>query len=220
MMGNIIRLPEDRRHEIQLLLPWYVTGRLDAVDRARVEAHLSLCPECQSELASERRLAEEVAALPVDVEHAWASVLAKVQNPAHGRGFAVGAWISWLGRRAGGLLREGGPWMGWAAVAGLALVLAIGAPGLRSPHPASYHALSAAPARPVGDMIVIFRPEANERAIRQALREAGARVTDGPTEADAYVLETPEGGRAHALKILRARRAVVVAEPIDGGDSP
>ena len=222
MTGNIIRLPDDLRHEVQLLLPWYATGRLDAADRARVEAHLAGCPDCQTQLGFERRLAEEVSALPVDVEHGWAVLLRRVQDPPRRPGAALGASLLAFGGKAARLAWRGSPWFGWAAAAGLALVLASGAPVLQTASaPPAYHALAAPAARtPSGDMVVIFRPDASERAIRQALRDAGARLKDGPTAADAYVLQTPQGQREHALQVLRARRVVVLAEPIDGSDSP
>jgi hypothetical protein len=43
MTGQIIPLHGDEHHEVQLLLPWCATGRLDAADRARVEAALRRC---------------------------------------------------------------------------------------------------------------------------------------------------------------------------------
>src|SRR5690606_994039 len=39
------------REEIEMLLPWYVTGRLDADDTARVEAYIAAHPELQHQLA-------------------------------------------------------------------------------------------------------------------------------------------------------------------------
>ena len=67
-MGNVIRLPGDRHREIQLLLPWYVTGRLDEADTARVETHLAGCAKCRAELKVEQRLDQEVAGLPLGVK--------------------------------------------------------------------------------------------------------------------------------------------------------
>jgi hypothetical protein len=39
------------REEIETLLPWYVTGRLDAADTARVEAYLTREPDMRRQLA-------------------------------------------------------------------------------------------------------------------------------------------------------------------------
>ena len=46
-MIDTSNIPHDEAEE---LLPWYVTGRLDAADRERVEMHLTDCPRCQAEL--------------------------------------------------------------------------------------------------------------------------------------------------------------------------
>jgi anti-sigma factor RsiW len=220
MTGNIIRLSDERPHEVQLLLPWYVTGQLEAADRARVETHLAACPECRAGLALEQRLADEVAALPVEVEHGWATLLHRVQNPSRPAAAAFGDRIAALGGRGGRMAGRAAPWLGWAAAASLAVALVI-APRLQTERPQAYHAL-AAPAAPAAasDIVTIFRPDASERAIRQALRDAGVRLKDGPTAADAYVLQAQPGQRDHALQVLRARRAVVLAEPIDGSEPP
>lgn len=39
------------REEIEMLLPWYVTGRLDGADAARVKAYLAEHPELQHQMA-------------------------------------------------------------------------------------------------------------------------------------------------------------------------
>ena len=49
MSGTDEQLSE--REEIEMLLPWYVTGRLDAADMARVEAFLAHHPDMQKQLA-------------------------------------------------------------------------------------------------------------------------------------------------------------------------
>jgi hypothetical protein len=68
-------------------------------------------------------------------------------------------------------------------------------------------------------VVVIFRPDARESAMRQALVAADAHLIDGPTAADAYVLHVPAAERARALAALRARHEVVLAQPLDPGGS-
>jgi len=64
--------------------------------------------------------------------------------------------------------------------------------------------------------VVIFRPDTTERQMREALRASNARLVDGPTQADAYVLQIPAARRELALATLRARHEIVLAQPIDG----
>jgi hypothetical protein len=56
--------------------------------------------------------------------------------------------------------------------------------------------------------------------MREALKATGARLVDGPTPADAYVLRVPAAQRDTALANLRARGEIVLAQPIDSGGAP
>ena len=206
-MGRIIRLHDESHWELQRLLPWYVTDRLDPADHAKVEAHLAGCAECQEEVRFERTLAKSVKALPLDEEVGWRRMERRLKaEPA---------------RRRSGLVVAGAAWGGWA-VAACALI-AVGAMALpRASQQASgqYHALGAPHSVTPGNMVVIFRPETSERAIRAELNAVGARIVDGPTGADAYVLQVPAAQRSGALAQLRSRPNIVLAEPVDPGASP
>ena len=218
-MASIIRLHAGRHDEIRSLLPWYVTGRLDATEHARVAAHMSACRECQEDLEFERRLEVEVATVPIDVEQGWASMQRRMAAARSSR--SGGAFIVRLGELPGRLWRGGPPWLGWALAAQAALLVVAGGLTVRgtapTTQPASYHALSSAPGAAAGNVVVIFRPDTRESAMRHALVAADARLIDGPTAADAYVLHVPAAERAGALTGLRARHEVVLAQPLDPG---
>jgi anti-sigma factor RsiW len=219
MTGRIIRLHGDPHRDVQSLLPWYVTGRLDAAEQAEVEAHLSACPECQAELKFERRLKAEIVGLPMDVERGWALLQRRMElNPPKRAGRApIRAWLTEAGREASRGWRAGGPWLGWAMVAPLMLLVF----AVRTQPPtqaARYHALGAAPVSAAGNLVVMFRPDISERALRQTLRASHARLVDGPTSTDAYVLQVPAADRTAALATLRARAEVALAEPIDSDE--
>ena len=218
-MSNIIRLPHDPHHETQLLLPWYVKGRLGAEDLARVEAHIGACPDCQRDLKFERRLESEVASLPVDVELGWASMLDRI-TPS-GPDAPSRSWLADASHAAAGRARRTAPpWLGWALAAQALLFLGVVSVAVQMARPARYHALGAASASAAGNIVVIFRPDTSEAAMRQLLKDTGARLVDGPTAADAYVLHVPAGERGRVLTVLRARPQIVLAEPVDGGGPP
>jgi hypothetical protein len=67
----------------------------------------------------------------------------------------------------------------------------------------------------VGNVIVVFRPDVRESEMRRLLKGSEARLVDGPTAANAYVLRVPQAERAAALSQLRNDAAVVLAEPLD-----
>ena len=214
-MGSILRFDGNPHLETERLLPWYVTGELEPADRLQVEAHLMECAECQAELALERRLSGEVARLPIDAGLDWQTFSGHfgLTQPDRSTGNVVP------------LIRRVAAWpgrVGWLLSTQAAFVAAIAllvVPAIR-PATAPYHALGAAPPPATGNAIVIFRPDASEHDLRRTLNANGARLVDGPTAADAYVLHLPADRRDAALARLRADHDVVLAEPINAGATP
>ena len=96
------------------LLPWYITGTLDAGEAARVRRHLAQCPTCQAELRQQSRLAEgiaEMSLLDCHRERIWSvlqqriarertgptgpmSVRPAMRVPRWGRGLALAAAVA------------------------------------------------------------------------------------------------------------------------------
>jgi anti-sigma factor RsiW len=221
-MTRIIRLHGDDHHQAQTLLPWYVTGSLEASEQQQVEAHLSVCPQCQADLQSERRLDAEVAALTIEVEHGWTRLQGRLDLNPRRRGAlaAPGEWLTAIHRDATRKWRGATSWLGWALVMQALVLAVVGMVLLRPAQPARYHVLATAPAPATGNLVVIFRPDTRESDLRSTLRGARARLVDGPTAADAYVLEVPAADRSAALARLRAQASIVLAEPIDAGERP
>ncbi|WP_443751025.1 zf-HC2 domain-containing protein [Asticcacaulis solisilvae] len=212
MTGTIISLHGDQHDAVNALLPWYATDTLDADERARVEAHLADCPACQAELASERSLKALFAdtAAVGDTDRGFAKLMADIDAaPAAPRATIARQWAA------------SPAWMRWAVAAQLMLLVGGGLwLGLSSKPQAQpqYHALASRDQPRPGNVVVVFRPDARESEVRGALKAAHARLVDGPTEADAYILAVPPQARDTALKTLHADKAVVVAEPLDSGD--
>lgn len=207
-------MPGDAHREVQELLPWYVTGQLDTADLSKVEGHVKHCPECRADVVFQQQLAREIPKLPVDVEHGWSRMRRRLDQERSPRGLSgLGGWLEALRRRVGGALQLQAAWPGFVLVA----LLAVGGTALVLPTlaPARYHALGAAPPAFTGNVVVIFRPDTPERALRDTLRTYRARLVDGPTAADGYVLQVPAAERMQILTGLRAQPDVVLAEAID-----
>src|SRR3954447_15160829 len=98
-MNDTFNDPHDETEE---LLPWYVTGRLDAADRERVEKHLTDCSRCQSDLRRERHLADEYRAYSPQVEASWVSLRERIEPalPARPPAVANSNWWPSLSRPA------------------------------------------------------------------------------------------------------------------------
>ena len=216
LMGRVIRFRGGRHREVRDLLPWYLGGQLEGGEQERVEAHLKVCAACQAEVRFQERLGAEIAEMPLDVERGWARMRQQIAEDAAPR-------MVWRPARVAGaaavVLRGSPMWGGWA-LASVLLVAAV--VWLRPLSPdGAYHALAAKPAAPpAADIVVVFQPDTPERALRAALRDSGAEIVGGPTEADAYILSAPPARRGAALAALRSHAEVVMAEPIDRGASP
>ena len=215
MSGQILKLEPDPHAAVQRLLPWYLTGRLETAEHDAVEAHLSQCPECRAELETERQwqLLQPGQGAQVDVEDGWARMRARLGGDAMAipsatrrRGWLPPAWR--IGARP--------PARAWAAPALLSvgLLAAIGYTLRPQPLPAEYRAL-AAPAETGATAVVRFRPDATEAQIRQGLKDSGARLVDGPTVSDAYVVRLPREHYAAALDKLRKAPGVALVEALE-----
>jgi anti-sigma factor RsiW len=220
MSGQILHLEPDPHAAVQRLLPWYLTGRLDTAEHDAVEAHLAQCPECRAELETERQwqLLQPGHGAQVDVEDGWARMRARLSGDAAPSSIAapmpgprLRAWIrpAWL---SGPRL----PLRAWAAPAmlSLALVVAIGWTLRPAALVGEYHVL-AAPAEASATAVVRFRPDATEAQIRRGLKDSGARLVDGPTVSDAYVVRLPRERYAAALDKLRNAPGVALVEALE-----
>jgi hypothetical protein len=215
-MTQILPFPTDRHAEVHLLLPWYVTGQLDAVETAFVAEHLAECGACRADLVQERHLADAVARDTGETGDSWAAMAARLDATS-----SVSVATAAQRRRTRDPLRATRRavmrprTLRWVVAAQFVAVLALGAQTLtqRSDgRPGAYHVLGDAGATHSGNVLAMFRPEASEAAFRRALQASGARLVDGPTASGAYVLAVP--GNA-ALARLRRDADVTMAEPIE-----
>jgi hypothetical protein len=218
-MVDIIHLNDDPHARTQLLLPWYVNGTLADKEAAQVARHLTECAECREDLEAETSLAREVRGLPRDADRGWAALRARVDGASAGGANAGGARVGGAAavpqRIAPFSRRIPLRWAVAAQAASFALLIPILALSVTRPQPL-YRTLGSASGAATGNLIVIFKPEASEAALRTILTQNQARIVDGPTSTDAYVLHVAADRRAAVLARLKGDRNVSLVEPIDG----
>lgn len=220
MSGRVVRLGTDVHQQVQALLPWYVGASLDAQEHARVEAHIAECPRCQAELAWEWQIqadAAKAAGPPGDVDQGFARLRERMAGaaaapPRRRDAFVVRLKAHW---------RASPAWTRWALVGQFAGVAVLCGLLLLSFSPApQFRALGASTASPGGpasaNLIVRFRPETSEQEMRRVLRDSQARLVDGPTTTDAWLLAVPAGLEASAVQQLRGQGSVLLVESLDG----
>ena len=210
MTGRVLQIDAATHKVVDVLLPWFVNGTLRGDELAFVKQHLSECVRCQREVEWLRELgAACVAAEQVPgASNALRNLRRQLDEPRRSNGPLARLYRLWRGAQ---------PWSRWVIAAELAVIIVLGAllvPGTDGP--ALYRTLGAAnpSAKMTGNLVVVFDPAITESELRRILRDVGARVVDGPTQANAYVLEVPVEQRDLAAQTLRSQRAVVLAEQL------
>lgn len=214
MGGRVVKFDDSAHQAAEALLPWLVNGTLGHAERAVLEQHLRECARCQREFKLQRELQDayvDRATIP-DAAPSFAKLSQRLD-------VVESRWFR--GRDLLGFCRriQTGVW--WALAAQMIVILGLG--GLLisggTPDTKLYRTLSApsVPRHAPGSLVVVFDPKTTEAELQRIVRHSGGRIVDGPSEAHAYLLEFPAGQQAAALGLLKAERAVVLAERLDSG---
>jgi anti-sigma factor RsiW len=217
MSGQVVGFVRSAHQVAFELLPWFVNGTLEPAERSAVEQHLHECAACRRELDWLQQLSSAyVSSEPaLDSEGAFERLVPQLQR--QDAPVTTPSPFGWLRAR----LPDTGAWLRFAVAMQLGVIVALGSVLALRGLPA-YHALGATTTRASGSIIVVFDPSAREGDVRRILRAIGARVVDGPTTANGYVLEMTDstGTTAAALAQLRAEPAVILAEPLQAERAP
>ena len=198
-------------------LPWLLNGTLAGAELEAAQSHLRDCALCQADIAELRRLREAAAAPPAqsDPEPARARLMARIDTTASDSDTAARPDLPERAHAA-----NDPRWLRRVALAQCGVIVLLAAllawPDAERD---AYRGLGAAPA-PRGEAVVLFRPGTPERELRRIVRASGARIVDGPTVTDAWVLAMPQGQSNAALARLRTEPAVLLAEPLAGEAAP
>jgi anti-sigma factor RsiW len=206
--ARILSLDSDEHRAAQELMPWFVNGTLDADEAALVTRHLAHCSRCQGDAAEQAELraaAADHATGGSSVDRDWIQLRDRIAAPpravtSRSAASRSGSWKRWLP---------------WAVALQSAVLLALVVVLFGAPRDERYHALGAPAAIVEPNAVAVFRNDATNRQIRDALRAAGARIVGGPTLTDAYLLRV-ESVNAETLARLRAQPGVLSVEALQG----
>jgi anti-sigma factor RsiW len=206
--------------EIEMLLPWYVTGKLAPADRDRVETYLASQPSAALALdrvRAERQqtvAANEAVATPP--AHAFATFASAPPQPRPNiiqrasRSLPTQAVLDFFRRPSPHRVRT-------AALASAALVIAqASAIGwlLSLERPVTYQVASGENVRAGVYALVMFADEARAADIARVLAEFDGSIVDGPKPGGVYKVRLGKEGKPRAdadalLRRLAERREVV-----------
>jgi hypothetical protein len=214
MSGQILRFDDSAHSAADAVLPWFVNGTLTGHELATVEQHLQECARCQREVDLLRQLqavctAEEPVVDPTPSYRKLSERIARGTRLGIVKEGLLGLSGHWQGTPA---------WARWAIAAQFVGVVAM-ALWLVAPSGdtgAVYRTLGApgSHASNTGTVAVMFAPDLTTAELRRIVQSVGARIVDGPTASNAYVLQISVGHRDAALAALRAERGVVLAQPL------
>lgn len=214
-MNSDFTRPGPAVHEaVQLLLPWLLAGTLDSAELAMAQLHLQSCSQCRADLAWQRRLraATPASGAAFDADHALAQLLPRLGPQSPPRVRVLDRW-----RKAAA---ANSAWLKWTAAAQLAAIGVLSVMLTRPGGDAAGYRAMGSPTPEAGNAVVVFRPDTPEREIRRILQARGARVVDGPTVTDAYVLALPPSQVSDSLARMRMESAVTLAQPLADGGRP
>jgi hypothetical protein len=210
---------EMERQEIELLLPWYATGRLGNADMAKVESYLARHPEVARQLGLVRDEQEQSVTANEALGSPSAGAIDRLMAalPAARQGaspWRAGAHLMQRVREFFVMPTAGG--VRWAAVGAAALIAlqtATIATLLLSEREVSYKQASGQEAGAAGvSALVVFTDEATAPAISKLLTELGANIVDGPNSGGLYKIRLRIEDRSQAeaqLRRLEERRDTV-----------
>lgn len=189
------------RDEIEALLPWYVTGRLDAASRARVERYMKAHPEMREHVALAREESDATItaneAIPAPGTRALDRLRASIA--AYPRRKSMGAMLEQMSERfADWIAGLAPPRLALVAAAAALIVMLqaalIGALVLERAGAPTYQTAGGEQTVSEGtELLVGFSAQATIGEITALLKELDAVMVDGP-KAGLYRVRLPKKG--------------------------
>lgn len=218
MSEHIVRLDTAEHQAVQELLPWFAVNALEDDELILVQEHLRVCQTCKTDADwhSKLKAAQPDMRTAPDLERALARLLPKldarqkIKKPARGSlidtvmGFCPGS-----GRRMQWALAAQS-----AVIAGFVIHLAF-----QDSKTAEYRVLGN-PSNATGNIVVVFRPETTVQNLQRIMHASGARIVDGPTVMNAYLLSVDNAQQANSIAILKTEPAVELVESLNPKGKP
>ena len=209
------------REEVEMLLPWYVTGRLDAADLAKMEAYLAAHPEVARQLDLARTERDETVAAneALGLPSAGATARLMASLPAARPGWAAMRALRGGLQQVGDLLAAPtANAVRWAALAAAVLIAVQGIAivSLLNERAGTYQTASGGQSGDGIALLVTFADDAKATAISQLLTDLDGSIVDGPKAGGVYKIrlrteDRSTAGREALMRRLAGRRDIVRA---------
>ncbi|MFZ6733891.1 zf-HC2 domain-containing protein [Undibacterium sp. Ji42W] len=213
---------EAAHSQVQDLLPWYVVNTLQPDEQQLVRAHLQTCTGCQDDLQWQQKLkaGEPAASTVPNVDRALARLLPRLDKQVQST--SAKHSNNFLARLLSMFKREDKTATRWgmavmvtqtAVIVGLVALMA-----LPKQDDSSYRVLGNGE-RSSGNIVVVFKPETTVKDIQRIMSINDARIIDGPTVTNAYLLNVDDARLAQSIKELRSEAGIELVESLGSGDT-
>jgi len=212
---------ENRRHEVEMMLPFYATGQLDHAEANQIDDYLKQNPDVARQLDLIRAERESTAAAnaiyasrPAKSFDRVAAMIGKTPaQPARSAGWGLD-WIKQL------FALPSSPALGFVgAAAAIVILLQAATIGtlVVAQYPNIFTGASGGPGTvDAGTTVVVrFADDASAAAIADALSALGAKIIDGPRSGKLFTVRIgpknmSESERERLIADLRARRDLIM----------
>ena len=208
-----------RRDEVEMMLPFYVTGQLDHADVNEIDDYLKHHPDVARQLDLIRAERESTsvanaiyASRPTRSFDRVAAMIGKAPaQPARSAGWGL-AWIKQL------LALPSSPALGFVgAAAAIVILLQAATIGTMvvAHYPDVFRTAGGGPVDAGTTVVVRFADDASATAIADVLSGLGVKIIDGPSGGKLFTVRIgpktmSQGERERLIAALRARRDLIV----------
>ncbi|BBB61588.1 hypothetical protein UNDKW_3315 [Undibacterium sp. KW1] len=211
---------ESDHSQVQDLLPWYANNTLQADEQQLVRAHLQTCTACQNDLQWQQKLkaGEPAASTVPNVDRALARLLPKLDRQVQAA--KVNNTNNFMARLWTLFTADGKAPARWgmavmaaqtAVIVGLVAFMA-----LPRQDDSSYRVLGSGE-RSSGNIVVVFKPETTVKDIQRIMSINDARIIDGPTVTNAYLLNVDDSRLEQSIRELRSEAGIELVESLGSG---
>jgi len=212
MRGRVLPFDTSEHAAADQLLPFYVNETLRGEELSFVRQHLQSCEKCQREVEWLRTVYDACAVDPA----LQAAVAQTLERSPQARANPGSEHES--GTRMSKGWRAAPVWTRWLMAAQLAAVAVLATLLLADTRSVpEYRTLGTS--QPTSQarsnaVAVMFDPAIKESDLRHMLQDVGARIVDGPSSTDVYLVDIPAERTPQALQTLRAQPGVRLAESL------
>ena len=208
-----------KRDEVEMMLPFYVTGQLDHAEANEIDDYLERHPDVAHQLDLIRAERESTAAANAIYAsrptRSFDRVAAMIGKPSAQPAPAAGSWLAWIKQ----LFALPSPALSFVGAAA-AIVILVQAATIGTLVVAQYPGIFGVaggngPVDAGTTVVVSFADNASAAAIADALSGLGVKIIDGPSGGKLFTVRIgpknmSEGERERLIAALKARRDLIV----------